>query len=93
MTTTQEGTDPVNANMEVMLSLSELRGQLTTFLSVVGRHDTEIARISTEVRAVDNRVTTIEATRKATPAWWVWLPAVCSVLAIGFVVLDRLNTK
>lgn len=89
MTSPHQGADPMGSNIEVLVQLSEIRGQLTTFISVVGRLDDNYNKLDNKVDGLDNRVTAIEATRKATPAWWTWVPAACTILTVAFLIFDR----
>lgn len=78
-------------SVQVLIQLSEIRGQLGTFINLMGRVEDNYSKLDSKVDVLDNRLTAIEATRRATPSWWVWLPAVLTVLTAVFIIFDRLQ--
>lgn len=102
MTATQQGAGGMDGNTEVLVQLAEIRGSLTTFVSVVGRLDTNQSKLESvvdanhaaqeaKITALDLRLTASEAAKKAIPAWWVWVPAVCTIVVLAFAVFDRVQ--
>lgn len=90
MTTTQ-GAGPMEGNAEVLVQIAELRGQLTTFITIATRLDNGHSNMENKVSAIDNRLTAVEATKRAVPPWYVWAPAICTLLLGAFVVFDKVG--
>jgi hypothetical protein len=92
----------MEGNTEVLVQLAEIRGQLSTFIGLTGRLDSDQSKLEAlvaanyamqeaKITALDLRLTASEATKRAIPSWWVWVPAVCTILALAFVLFDRVQ--
>ncbi|MCA1844553.1 MAG: hypothetical protein LC792_15450 [Actinobacteria bacterium] len=95
-------------NVEVLLAIAKIEGQLSTFIQLMNSQGEQINTLSTdlatlrdrnttETSAVRDRVTALEsaqaATAKATPQWWVWLPALVAVVALFMTLAQQLYGK
>lgn len=83
--TGQQGSDAPTST-DVLIALAEIKGQLTPLIGISMRHDTDL-------RALDNRVTTLEAQRKAGTPWHVTLGAIIPSVALVLLVAERLYGK
>ena len=91
-------------NTEVLISLAELKGTLTSFIGTMERHGTDLRKVESDLTTeaetrraetgdLDRRVTTIEATRKATPGALAiigGLAGLVAVLGLVLTIADRL---
>lgn len=91
-----EGDQSVTPNMEVLLSLAEIRGQLTSLLGLMSGQGERITKLENEHSLTRDRVTVLEATKRATPTFWTvvaGIAALGSIIAVVLLFLDRLYGK
>lgn len=103
-TAPEENGEMANDNTEVLVALSRMEGQLSSFIGTMDRHGADLQSVKTdlssesearrtETGALDRRVTTIEATTRAKPGSMAvigTLASLLSVLAVVGLLLDRL---
>lgn len=104
----EENTPVLATNVEVLLAIAKIEGQLSTFIQLMNSQGEQINTLSTDVAtlrdrtttetgAVRDRITALEsaqaATAKASPQWWVWVPAVVAVGALFMTLAQQIYGK
>jgi len=79
--------------VEVMIALARMEGQLTAVLSLVSTQGEALTNVTGDVSQLRDRVTTLEATRSATPPWWTVLGVVVPTLGFMWLVAEKLFAK
>jgi hypothetical protein len=87
----------VTKELEVLLKLQKMHGQLTTFISLLTTQGETITNVQGEVSQLRDRVTTLEAIQStqqgARQPWYVVLGAVVPSIALLLVVAQQLYQK
>lgn len=92
---------------QVLVAVSRVEGQMTAVLQMVTNQGDALTKISaehtqfrdhitTDVSSLRERVGVMEASKKASPPWWVVLGALASIATVITVIAlfaDRLYSK
>jgi hypothetical protein len=97
MSTQPEESQVPTSNVEVLLEVRELRGQVTTFIQLMTTQGEQLRSVDAKVATLDNRVTAIEASHaalsKAAPpkkSGWEIAGVVIPLVVVVIALLDRL---
>lgn len=94
----------VSQHVELLVMMSRVEGKVDGFAATSARHEDAITKVvselgqhkvqtSADLGLVRDRLTAIEATRRASPPWWVVVGAVVPAIALILVLAEQIYGK